>query len=128
MASLSQKLDDDRLAQQCEQEIRALHTIFVTWFRGKAPIDSLKNDLTARMSDKFSHVAPNGHMVIGRDVLIKYLTEKYSCYKDRSFSIDVYNVQLLWSSPTHCLAGYDCLLYTSPSPRDQRGSRMPSSA
>ena len=25
-------------------------------------------------------------------------------------------------------AGYNCLLYTSPSPRDQRGSRMPSSA
>ena len=24
--------------------------------------------------------------------------------------------------------GMDCLLYTSPSPRDQRGSRMPSSA
>ena len=24
--------------------------------------------------------------------------------------------------------GKDCLLYTSPSPRDQRGSRMPSSA
>ena len=23
---------------------------------------------------------------------------------------------------------WDCLLYTSPSPRDQRGSRMPSSA
>ena len=28
---------------------------------------------------------------------------------------------------TICLC-YDCLLYTSPSPRDQRGSRMPSSA
>ena len=28
----------------------------------------------------------------------------------------------LWSNP------YSCLLYTSPSPRDQRGSRMPSSA
>ena len=26
------------------------------------------------------------------------------------------------------LEGYACLLYTSPSPRDQRGSRMPSSA
>ena len=26
------------------------------------------------------------------------------------------------------LAGLSCLLYTSPSPRDQRGSRMPSSA
>ena len=26
------------------------------------------------------------------------------------------------------LSTYGCLLYTSPSPRDQRGSRMPSSA
>ena len=26
------------------------------------------------------------------------------------------------------LSSSDCLLYTSPSPRDQRGSRMPSSA
>ena len=41
--------------------------------------------------------------------------------------------------PTACTLGlkwnveadkfiWDCLLYTSPSPRDQRGSRMPSSA
>ena len=29
---------------------------------------------------------------------------------------------------THCEKVRDCLLYTSPSPRDQRGSRMPSSA
>ena len=28
----------------------------------------------------------------------------------------------------HLIYGYACLLYTSPSPRDQRGSRMPSSA
>ena len=28
----------------------------------------------------------------------------------------------------HSEHGGDCLLYTSPSPRDQRGSRMPSSA
>ena len=27
-----------------------------------------------------------------------------------------------------CFIDYGCLLYTSPSPRDQRGSRMPSSA
>ena len=30
--------------------------------------------------------------------------------------------------PNGKLLVYDCLLYTSPSPRDQRGSRMPSSA
>ena len=29
---------------------------------------------------------------------------------------------------TNGTQSYDCLLYTSPSPRDQRGSRMPSSA
>ena len=29
---------------------------------------------------------------------------------------------------TNAKRGYACLLYTSPSPRDQRGSRMPSSA
>ena len=28
----------------------------------------------------------------------------------------------------HFTYAYNCLLYTSPSPRDQRGSRMPSSA
>ena len=34
------------------------------------------------------------------------------------------------NSIDEALAGHcdDCLLYTSPSPRDQRGSRMPSSA
>ena len=32
-----------------------------------------------------------------------------------------------WLGPDERLL-YTCLLYTSPSPRDQRGSRMPSSA
>ena len=34
-------------------------------------------------------------------------------------------LRLLDTEDLHCLR---CLLYTSPSPRDQRGSRMPSSA
>ena len=32
------------------------------------------------------------------------------------------------TSVGHAIAAGACLLYTSPSPRDQRGSRMPSSA
>ena len=32
------------------------------------------------------------------------------------------------STLSNILSGKNCLLYTSPSPRDQRGSRMPSSA
>ena len=35
------------------------------------------------------------------------------------------NVSLMLAT---CQLGITCLLYTSPSPRDQRGSRMPSSA
>ena len=33
-----------------------------------------------------------------------------------------------WQRALELLEGMSCLLYTSPSPRDQRGSRMPSSA
>ena len=33
-----------------------------------------------------------------------------------------------WSVLTTKTQAFTCLLYTSPSPRDQRGSRMPSSA
>jgi len=33
-----------------------------------------------------------------------------------------------WQTDINLLRAYNCLLYTSPSPRDQRGSRMPSSA
>ena len=35
-------------------------------------------------------------------------------------------IKVGWVKEAHGLKG--CLLYTSPSPRDQRGSRMPSSA
>ena len=35
----------------------------------------------------------------------------------------------LWPQARHeAVLGYGCLLYTSPSPRDKRQSRMPSSA
>ena len=37
------------------------------------------------------------------------------------YAIQKFNINVSGRTPT-------CLLYTSPSPRDQRGSRMPSSA
>ena len=50
--------------------------------------------------------------------LLQFLELKHVVYKlDRDFTRESF------------IAEYgDCLLYTSPSPRDQRGSRMPSSA
>ena len=40
----------------------------------------------------------------------------------------VFGFGMLSSISVHASHAYGCLLYTSPSPRDQRGSRMPSSA
>ena len=40
-----------------------------------------------------------------------------------------YNIESLHVDPVSDIENYkDCLLYTSPSPRDMRRSRMPSSA
>ena len=44
--------------------------------------------------------------------------------EDLDLFLDLYSDTLKWSGPNV----YDCLLYTSPSPRDRQKSRMPSSA
>ena len=53
-------------------------------------------------------------------------------YKQERFeeAVDHYTsaAQLAPDNTKRSDAYYNCLLYTSPSPRDQRGSRMPSSA
>ena len=52
-----------------------------------------------------------------------------------AIAASVGEVPFLWNPPVVVLCAgvsfaihWACLLYTSPSPRDQRGSRMPSSA
>ena len=64
--------------------------------------------------------------------LFGFLLSKLHRQKGITFPQASWFVFLTWS--THVLIdcfttyGTHCLLYTSPSPRDQRGSRMPSSA
>jgi hypothetical protein len=99
--------DSEQVRKLCEVEICALHATFVTWFRGEQSLAILQEDLQQRMMPEFSHVAPNGHMVKGRDVLLQYLIDKYGCYQDRVFSIDVYNVELLWCKRNLCLVSYE---------------------
>ena len=50
-------------------------------------------------------------------IVVEELKQKASKYVDRILAVSVTDPGL-----------WHCLLYTSPSPRDQRGSRMPSSA
>ena len=60
----------------------------------------------------------------------KVLPVIITVFKDKSFEFIIKTppaaVQLLEAAKLK--KGSSCLLYTSPSPRDQRGSRMPSSA
>ena len=59
------------------------------------------------------------------------LIEAAAQITDRTAELDLAIVRLMMeagTSATEKLEQDRCLLYTSPSPRDQRGSRMPSSA
>ena len=66
---------------------------------------------------------------------VEQYEELYNRAKDHpnEFWGEIANEEMHWFEPYQSVlngSGKDvtCLLYTSPSPRDQRGSRMPSSA
>ena len=63
------------------------------------------------------------------DIWIDYIQKRASVYRETADQMDRYPMlaNLDYVGKAHDYS-YDCLLYTSPSPRDQRGSRMPSSA
>ena len=100
----------DKLTAQCAAQIHDLHSLFVQWFRGTRPLSELERELKQRLTAQFSHVAPNGQFLAGRQVLLGHLKDKYGCYKDRVFEIDIYNVQVIWTSstpPQQCLVTYE---------------------
>ena len=76
----------------------------------------LGNQLTKHLPCKVYHTS----MIDYKPILTNTPFEKYLSVIDSNWLMDF---------TTFCKQhNYDCLLYTSPSPRDQRGSRMPSSA
>ena len=91
--------------------------------------DSITNDSLEELSDDYSEeiVAPELPTFSVSDQ-----TDDYACFVAEplkpGYGTTVGNAlrRLLLSSLDGVAIG--CLLYTSPSPRDQRGARMPSSA
>ena len=88
--------------------------------RSKSTITYKKKDSIAIVSmnrPEFNN-AQNGKMTYDLDKAFK-----------KAVDDDDIKVIVLNGNGKHFSAGHDigCLLYTSPSPRDQRGSRMPSS-
>ena len=67
---------------------------------------------------------------IGMTLGANRVAVNYYYHGDTNKSVSCHNENLKLSDNENCFAGFYnlCLLYTSPSPRDQRGSRMPSSA
>ena len=66
------------------------------------------------------------HIVLTRLIALMSRKEQPFAYIDTHAGLGLYDLQGDQASRTG--EYLDCLLYTSPSPRDQRGSRMPSSA
>ena len=67
-------------------------------------------------------------LVLEREVDASYEGDDFSLYQPVTRASSSNLSGLFPSSYMANRPSYTCLLYTSPSPRDQRGSRMPSSA
>jgi type 2A phosphatase activator TIP41 len=105
--SIPKNLDKTELEGICAEQVEDLHGLFVQWFRGTRALEELQEELRLRLSDSFSHVAPNGQFLSGRQILLGHLEDKYGCYHDRVFEIDIYNVQLIWSDGDKFLVTYE---------------------
>ena len=71
-------------------------------------------------------VVINSEGIIGQSIRINRNLFEVILLSDKSHKIPIQNENEFYCEASGL--GIPCLLYTSPSPRDQSGSRMPSSA
>ena len=94
----------------------------------RQPISSPFSDIVID-SIEFDQASAEGHKYI--HVCVDYATRytvAWSTAVNNSFDIICGFIKHVMSKHGLCSRLYSCLLYTSPSPRDKRQSRMPSSA
>ena len=95
------------------------------WKQGeKEALGWLRDSAKSRITPLIELIPKNFKNTEGKRIGAKKAIEKFVDELDKfwggsSVLVDLHNV---------VESGICCLLYTSPSPRDQRGSRMPSSA
>ena len=90
--------------------------------------EKITNEEVKRMESKLSELrAQAGEKLKQGQVAVSEVTENINANDDTHKKAVIYEFKLLeWRQ--HCNMLQDCLLYTSPSPRDATLSRMPSSA
>ena len=107
-----------------------------------AAIDNIESDRAADIFNDAGYIALTQKKLDVADTLLNQaVTLSTSFHADAIANLDILEAQYAELSKTtdenssddldaqdEQLQDWGCLLYTSPSPRDQRGSRMPSSA
>ena len=88
----------------------------------------------------FPYKETQGKLLIRKDKQRKNLSDEFCsatmCCKGKNkgelaYKVSVISINVIWAISLNVIwvvSLYVCLLYTSPSPRDKRQSRMPSSA
>ena len=114
--------DDVKWAGLDESQRTAVKRLYA-WIRSCVPDGATSADLSTFKSEKF------------RDEISDYFDKAflltYYLWTDYFLAVDqrAKNMMLrTWDGLIWYITYYDCLLYTSPSPRDYAASRMPSSA
>ena len=93
-----------------------------------AIIDDGKGNLLLGTSNGLYHYTGSSNkLILSGDRLDELRINDVQHYKDKKFLIGTDRAIYKYDLESDQLS-IICLLYTSPSPRDQRGSRMPSSA
>ena len=85
---------------------------------------SLKDAMRARDSQKISTIRLINAAIKDRDIAVRSEDNLEGVSDEEILSI----LSKMIKQRQESAKQYDCLLYTSPSPRDKRQSRMPSSA
>ena len=97
--------------------------------KAKKKVSKQKTKVASKPKSTSAKVAPKGPVKISKTYVPKD-TEKYMCEKHKVFfrmKLTEWKKELIKAN-NEALYNGGCLLYTSPSPRDISGSRMPSSA
>ena len=101
-------------------------------FSGSAPVAPQAADLATGPASITDVIVITGQSnALGSettfDPVLDQPVDRFYAYTDQGWQLA--SLDQTWDLTWHPRQGLDgCLLYTSPSPRDQRGSRMPSSA
>ena len=91
---------------------------------GKIPTEKRQDKQTAMELTKMFFAQPNEKLAVQKSMLAEATSSDSNLLRQVGFA----GLVLSDDAAQSWQLASDCLLYTSPSPRDQRGSRMPSSA